>query len=489
MKGIQDSFLETFGTLISEDKYTHFIGKQGPVVELPEEIQAVGVRNAIPYINSNCRLNFCVYDISTLHEIYAQEFDVTDEFRLQEGFPCFYCDNHIKYKDFFTCESMIQDLEKHFGRKGRRGLSSSMSKQGLRSRGSQGNSSLDQSLSLVKRLSKRDSNYDQLKSGIRLEKVDESVEQDSWAPAPFQPEPDDAPVENSEDGPWSPIPKATALQYRNSAAFIDGSAVSKFIPRRKSSAKLSSLLDWKEYKHRLAEIELPDLAKFDLVEAQQMKQTLSSGRELTWSVDQKVSNWLNNVPTSKDLNHYVSSSKLSPRLYELLTFYLKCRLCKSETKLGFFWHFEKDQSNHFVPEKSLVDKNMILHNQDYELLVIVVTSQTGSTTYLQDKKRFELSHVEYKSPEKIPASNDSAPPFSKDLLDKVEGTNPSAFADLKALYSEYFVQAVPDCTLSTIKQTTAYTGLLASLEFVFNLAGLENSLKQTPCEDRSEEHT
>ena len=111
---VQDAFLEAFMQFDDEDKYEMFVAKHKKPKELPDEILDVGFHDFVPYINSRCRHNTCIYDISFLHEQYAEQFDINDNFKPDAKFLCVHCDREIKYGDFFTCDALTRDIETLF---------------------------------------------------------------------------------------------------------------------------------------------------------------------------------------------------------------------------------------------------------------------------------------------------------------------------------------------------------------------------------------
>jgi len=114
---MNDNFLNVFKELISESKYREFCKKKGRPTDIPEELYEVGYDAFVPYMNTECRQNLCIYDLSTIHELYANTFDVSDAFKFNSTFMCFYCGKELRYGDFFTCDSLGEDIEEIFKRK------------------------------------------------------------------------------------------------------------------------------------------------------------------------------------------------------------------------------------------------------------------------------------------------------------------------------------------------------------------------------------
>jgi len=112
-----DNFLEIFKQLVSDQKYKEFCKKHGKPSDIPEELFEVGYDNFVPYINSQCSQSSCVYDLSTVHDIYSNTYDVSDAFKFNANFCCYFCGHEIKYSDFFTSDDLASDIEEIYKKK------------------------------------------------------------------------------------------------------------------------------------------------------------------------------------------------------------------------------------------------------------------------------------------------------------------------------------------------------------------------------------
>jgi hypothetical protein len=489
MHAQRDCFLETFTKLISQQKYEWFIGTVGLIDDLPDEIRDVGIKHAIPFINTGCKLPCCVYDISTLHELYIAEYDVQDEFKEDLQINCFYCEQKIFYKDFFTCETMVQDVEKLFGRRStRRGLNS-WNGTILRS-SERNNSSNDNSLSLMKRsLPKIELGGEVLKQGIRLMKVEEPpepvgrvVKADPITPvskragskliSKFEPCIEEMEEEEAFPINLSPIPKRLRSANRRSTLLFDNSVVLGMLPKRKKSVRLSNLLDWREFKLMLAEIPFPEFEQYDSNELVQLESILTSKAGLCANVDPKVANWLYAVPTVGEILAFKNSGEMSQNIFRLICLYLRSKQSSRQQKLGLFWHFIVDDSQRFIPEKSMIEKNTILHNQDFSQILIVISSEKGSNVYLVEKSTLDVTLLNFKHQEDGQNPDTS---LELELVSRTEETKSGAiFSDLKKLYSEYFKESLDGYRFGHLVIPNRHRGLSATVDFIGKLSGLED---------------
>lgn len=494
MNAIKDSFLETFAGLISEDKYSHFVARCGPIDDIPDEIRVVGQREAVPFINSGCRTSYCVYDISTLHELYSQEFDLTDDFRSDEHFTCFYCDEKISYKNFSTCESLVQAVDQFFGRLPKHGHSNSLRKSIMKSHGSQSNTNIDESLSLVKR---RRSRFEEpnsgLKNGIILQEASESdIELQQWVVSDFRPKVVSAAEEpqKSTDTGLPPIPKQVELETpsrRKSSLFLDNSAVTtKFLPRhRKSSTRSFHQSDWRGLKEQLAAVPIPDLKLFDFAELERFKTFLASKREMELRFDPKVTTWLNETPSLEDMRALEQKGRMNHSVFDAVTLYLRCLLCKSDEILSFFWHFTSDMSGKITTEKSLIDKAIVLHNQDQDKAMIILSTGDISEAYVHQIATSRVTKIRLERP-----SDGQDFDHYLNLLKSVPigstSEEKSSMVGVQKLYTDFLAQSTSKLSFHRTDHVSKHGGHLAQLRLILQLAGLEKTFplfKQQKLED------
>ena len=96
-------FIETLCSLNSEKAYLDNVNKHGKPVKLQEELAEIGIQQFVPFMNKRFSKSCCVYDLGQLEDQYSETYDVTDNFKFDGDFICFYCEKKLVYGDFFTC--------------------------------------------------------------------------------------------------------------------------------------------------------------------------------------------------------------------------------------------------------------------------------------------------------------------------------------------------------------------------------------------------
>ena len=97
-----------------ESLYQQLVKQKGAATRLEEEIVEVGRNKCVPFVNTGCKRANCVYDLSTVEEQYAEKFDVTEVFRPAASFDCYYCDAKIYFRDFLSCQALLENTDKLF---------------------------------------------------------------------------------------------------------------------------------------------------------------------------------------------------------------------------------------------------------------------------------------------------------------------------------------------------------------------------------------
>lgn len=113
----EDAFYDFVCAKLDDKKYAKFIKKNGKPAQLPHEILAIGYTNFVPVLNTECQDANCVFDLSQVHDKYIATYDPSDAFRSEAGFNCPYCDQDIKYGNFFTSAQLSDDIELLFTNK------------------------------------------------------------------------------------------------------------------------------------------------------------------------------------------------------------------------------------------------------------------------------------------------------------------------------------------------------------------------------------
>ena len=94
--------------------YTRQVEKYGKPSSLQEKIIQVGYQNCEPFMNTSCRSNNCVYDISELEELYQQKYGNRDTVSSKDLLDCRICNFTIKFSEFYSSEQLVDDIEDLF---------------------------------------------------------------------------------------------------------------------------------------------------------------------------------------------------------------------------------------------------------------------------------------------------------------------------------------------------------------------------------------
>ena len=111
---MENNFLEAMATRASEEKYKEFVKKNGRPTHLTEEMILVGLQHFVPFFNSRCARDICIYDLGQIETLYSQKYDVSDEFKHDGDLECHYCDEVILFDDFYTSQVLTDEVEELF---------------------------------------------------------------------------------------------------------------------------------------------------------------------------------------------------------------------------------------------------------------------------------------------------------------------------------------------------------------------------------------
>lgn len=92
---------------ISEPKFKLFTDKVGPINDVSDYILELKAKEILPFFNTECLENECLYDISQIVQSYNSKYDPRDPFYDTASMNCFFCDHSILYKNFHTCDSLL----------------------------------------------------------------------------------------------------------------------------------------------------------------------------------------------------------------------------------------------------------------------------------------------------------------------------------------------------------------------------------------------
>lgn len=111
----ENRFLQFMVQHVDEPAYATWKKRVGIPTLLPDEIAGVGAANFVAFFNKACLKNTCIYDLSLVEELYHDEgYDSLDEFHGIAEFACVYCDQNIRFGDFYTAQELTDDVEMAF---------------------------------------------------------------------------------------------------------------------------------------------------------------------------------------------------------------------------------------------------------------------------------------------------------------------------------------------------------------------------------------
>lgn len=358
----------------SEDKYKEFVKKRGKPTYLTEELAAVGVHNFVPFINTGCARNTCVYDLSHIENCYGQKYDLTDEFQANAEMDCHYCDEHIKFGNFYTAQTLTEDVEDLFHKE----------------------------LTLKKDADSKATNrspYTRKSNAFRGEKAGE------------------------EGAPR----KKTILNFvSNTGSKTDvASFMGNFLSRQVKRRSGGLISDQEGLKLKLKNYEVPDYHPKANSILQQFSQEIIQSKPSqfkTVALDNFVlGDLLEAMPTYKEIQDFIAGRQESVAMVNLLLAYWRVRLCQQSGKLMNVWMYDVQQrqfSSAMLKRSDalFLDNTIIANNSDSNYVNLIFRINLEYHLVELNKISGELAYINFqsakdhsmKSPSDISKLSDSA---------------------------------------------------------------------------------
>ncbi len=473
---MQDSFYQAFKKLNDSEAYKAFLKKNGKPTVLPEEIYEVGYDNFVPFINSSCKKNNCIYDLGHLHEQYSETFDTTDDFRHYAAFSCHFCDKRIKYGEFFTCEELLEDIDSLFKK--------------------------DEQAASVRRSStkkvKRSSKTKEPTKPLRVVKKKTTVI--------VHPEPEAEP--DSREESVQPVPakettkpsikvislhkphKQEKLQPKKPVHSLHPPEEPPKPEHRKqqpvTATRLSLILHWSVQKSLLKSKPIPLLQDFSSQQAQAVLRSCAQAKDSNIILVPQTAfvffDEIGQMPTPSEVRQFAATSVLSKSLHLVLLNYWRARLCQDTGLLMSAWMYELVKSPGMPPlymcsDKLVTDKNLVTHNGDFPFILILVVINDEAFLLDYSKQTKSLLYVAFSD---SPGSTDKArddlvlQEFESIVLKifdgelKVEARNKVSSIDPSvspwvALHKHLFERFFPQFAQATFNMTEVLAWLLEQL--------------------------
>ena len=407
----EDCFYDAIKSKLDERLYMMFIKANGRLSDIPEDIFDMGYDQFVPFLNSECNSSICVYDLSLLHDRYAQTFDVSDSFKGDATIQCIYCDSTITYGEFFSSDKLTEDVEKIFKKK----------LEDLKAKGIVYDSRKAQE-EIVKAIfrSKLESEINTPASELPKKKaVKQSPVTINLIPAEDDRRGSLAVSKNSAFK--SKYSKQSKFNTSSKPESYKKSTTSKGTVRLKSVVRgLSKMLQWTELKESIKNRNVPDLKHYLKSDATAIVKNFNTHHPFSISIKDKAKfvfgDLIEGMPGMGDLEMvYGDGHRISRVIHQILLNVWRVSLCQATGKLMSAWLYQIVEDKGDVSFKCLdsimLDKSMVIHNADFSNICFLLLDGKADIKLLDYSKiKNSLKYMDFTG--KIKEENDSQKVFS-----------------------------------------------------------------------------
>lgn len=373
---MQNSFLEAMSERNNEAKYKEFVKHHGKATFLTEEMVTVGLQHFVPFINSKCARSICIYDLSQLESFYSNKYDTSDDFQANGDIDCHYCDENIKFGDFFTSQALTDDVEDLFHK-----LQDKPRSPFRRDTGSPS----------IPRKAKEESpkKGTLLENGILLKKTTLGT-----------------------------LPK---LETKNDIGLLMGTFLAGKLQQKKKLT--SQITDVSALKLKLMKFDVSDFRKSSFAKANsyalEVCRSLASQYKVKQILEFFLGEFVESMPTVEELQQILSGNQSNVNCEGLLLAYWKTRFCRERGKLLSFWIYKLDKrvlsSPRFLKWDGLtLDPKVITANPDSPYVNFLFSVEDQLLLVALNKPQGELvyTHLQSKSAKRQDVAAKSEAAFS-----------------------------------------------------------------------------
>ena len=382
--------------------------KNGKPTVLPEEIYEVGYDNFVPYINSSCKKNNCIYDLGHLHEQYSETFDITDDFRHYAAFSCHFCDRRIKYGEFFTCEELLEDVDSLFKKDEQVGSvrRSSTKKVKRNTKAKEPSKLLKVAKKKPKAVLEPESEHESREESADPLPAKEAMKPSIKVISLHKPQKQDKLLPNKPAHP-AQLPEEPPKPAQ--ASRTTGNKK----PQPVTATRLSLIFDWSVQKFLLNAKDIPQLQDFSSQQAKAFLRSCAQAKDTSISFIQQSAfvflEEIGHLPTPTEVRQFAATAVLSKSLHLILLNYWRARLSQDTGLLMSAWMYELVKSPGMPPlymssDKLVSDKNMVTHNGDFPFIFILVVINDEAFLLEYSKEAKSLLYVAFSD---SPGSSDN----------------------------------------------------------------------------------
>ena len=341
---MSNEFLEAMSERSSEARYKEFVKKNGKPKYLTEELAVVGLLNFVPFFNTRCTRGSCVYDLSQIEHLYGAKYDMSDDFKEQGDFDCHYCDENIRFGDFFTAQALTDNLEELFHK-------------------------------------------------IKPSKKNPGSSKNLDSPKPIR--------RGAENGSM-PIKTILNLLPSLESKQSVGKLMANFLSGKNMTKRVTAQIqDVATLKLRLMKFEVPDFRVKVAAKAESFCQDIIRSKAAQFKIRPReefiIGELLEAMPSFEELQDFLALRRRPERVLSLLLAYWRARLCKERGKLLSLWMFAVPQTGRQIKrcDGLLLDTRVIYANPDSTYLNLVFIEQEDYLLVEFCKTSGELTYVHF----------------------------------------------------------------------------------------------